>query len=679
MNVAIAAPEVVAAEPHVRQLGRRRQLLYYSQFLYRYVFALLLFSYMRHEGIAGGFLGQHHIAAAMVAYVLIVAAIMAAARGRRLSPPLQRALVALDLTAFMIGVPHDPHPGLPTLFVFYLAFADLGLRYRFDLYVQALAMGFVALAAMVFLRRTLIDTGMSAADWWTVFLVVVIVLHGLQVFSGRDKARRVVQQAQERLQLALQSPGLGAWSTDDPLAELKVDGHIQQVLGMEPGRFSERMADYIAMMHPEDRPRVVGKYSAFVKSGGVDYQDEYRVLRADGGVRTISSRAKVIRDRHGRATSVSGMVWDLTEEKRQQEALQRAEERYRLATHSARVGVWIWHIAEDRFEHDDAINDLLGIPIGVRATNLEEVLAVIRPDERDRLRTSIFDALAGSAAEFFDEVRVQPADGQLRVIQSRATIYRDAAGKPLRMAGANWDATKLAQAREALEKTNRELDDFTYIASHDMKEPLRGISNYAKYLDEDHGAELSDRARSMVERIRAQAKRMETLIVELLNIARLGKVQLDVEESDLDLALRDVLASLEFGLKEKNVDLTVRALPKLRCDRVRVAELFRNLITNATKYNDKPRPVIEIGCDASGATPVFHVRDNGIGIDAKYRERVFGLFQRLHERDAFGGSTGVGLTIVKKIVEMHGGRIWIDSTPGQGSTFYFTLEPSAVT
>jgi light-regulated signal transduction histidine kinase (bacteriophytochrome) len=170
---------------------------------------------------------------------------------------------------------------------------------------------------------------------------------------------------------------------------------------------------------------------------------------------------------------------------------------------------------------------------------------------------------------------------------------------------------------------------------------------------------------------------METLIVELLNIAKLGKVQLDVEESDLDAALHDVIGTLEFSLKEKNVELRVHALPKLRCDRVRVAELFRNLVTNAIKYNDKPRPTIEIGCDETGDTPVFYVRDNGIGIDPQYRERVFGLFQRLHDREEFGGGTGVGLTIVKKIVEMHGGRIWIDSTPGKGSTFHFTLEPGA--
>jgi len=678
MNVAaIAAPGALQAELHVRELGRWRQVLYFSQFLYRYVFALLLFTYMRHEGVAPGFLNQHHIASAMVAYVVIVALIMFLARGQRLSVPLQRTLVGLDLCAFVIGVPHDPHPGLPTLFVFYLAFADLGLRYRFHLYLEALAMGFVALGAMVFLRATYVDVGMTTADWWTVFLVVVIVLHGLQVFSGRDKARKVVQQAQERLQLALQSPGLGAWSTDDPLVELKVDGHIQKVLGMEPGRFSERMADYIAMMHPEDRPRVVERYSAFVKSGGVDYQDEYRVLRADGDVRIISSRAKAIRDSRGRATSVSGMVWDLTEEKRAQEALKRAEERYRLATHSARVGVWVWHIDEDRFEHDDALNDLINVPAGGRATNLGEVLALIHPDDRERFGKSVVDALSINASEFFDEARVQGADGSLRVIQSRATIYRDASGKPVRMAGANWDATKLAQAREALEKTNRELDDFTYIASHDMKEPLRGISNYAKYLEEDHSTELPDAARSMVGKIRAQAKRMETLIVELLNIARLGKVQLDVAETDLDGALRDVLGTLEFSLKEKGVDLRAQHLPKLRCDRVRVTELFRNLITNAIKYNDKPRPEIEIGCDTTGATPAFYVRDNGIGIDAKYRERVFGLFQRLHDRDEFGGGTGVGLTIVKKIVEMHGGRIWIDSAPGEGSTFHFTLESAA--
>jgi len=138
--------------------------------------------------------------------------------------------------------------------------------------------------------------------------------------------------------------------------------------------------------------------------------------------------------------------------------------------------------------------------------------------------------------------------------------------------------------------------------------------------------------------------------------------------------LHDILESLDFSLKEKAVEVRLpRPLPRAHCDRIRVGELLRNLITNATKYNDKPQRWIEIGCEVINMDRVFYVRDNGIGIKAEHHARVFTLFERLHKRDAYGGGTGVGLTIVQKIVQLHGGKIWIESVPGEGTAFHFTL------
>jgi PAS domain S-box-containing protein len=684
MAIAATSPPDERADAHVREFGFGRQLLYFSQFIYRYAFAFVLFLYMRHEGLATGLLGEQGIRLLLALYISSVAVIMTLARGRRLSVPLQRALVMNDMLGLMVGAPHDPNHGLPILFIFYLAFADLGLRYRYRLYVEALCMGLVAIGVMVYLRSQFIDIGFNALDAWQTVLLVIIILHGLLVFARREKAQRLVQQATERLQLALETPGVGAWSSDDPLRQLKVDGHIREVLGLTHERMTDRMSDFMQSIHPEDRPRVMDAYSRFVQTGGVDYEDEYRIFRPDGEVRTISSRARARRTREGRAESVSGMVWDLTEQKRQQEALQRMEERYRLATQAAHVGVWIWHVADDRFEHDEAINRLLNLPNDARASKLENVLAFVHPEDRERFHDKIRDHLASDATEYFDEVRVIPAEGQVRVIQSRATIYRDEHGVAVRMAGANWDATMLAMARRELEertldleRSNRELDDFSYIASHDLKEPLRGISNYAQYLQQDYSDNLDETGRGMVQKIRDQAQRMETLINELLHIARLGRTQLEVREVDLSDVVAQVLASLEFSIREKAVDVRVpRPLPRLRCDRVRVGELFRNLVTNAIKYNERPVKWVEIGYDDSGAQLSLHVRDNGIGIQPEHHDRAFALFQRLHARDAYGGGTGVGLTIVQRIVQQHGGRVWIESDGKAGTTVHFTLQPA---
>src|SRR4051812_20339121 len=239
---------------------------------------------------------------------------------------------------------------------------------------------------------------------------------------------------------------------------------------------------------------------------------------------------------------------------------------------------------------------------------------------------------------------------------------------------------ELQQRNEELDQSNKELDDFAYIASHDLKEPLRGIHNFSSFLLEDYGGKLDGEGRSKLETLMRLTRRMETLIDSLLQYSRLGRVDLAMDRVDLNAIVAEALESLAITLQEEKVEIRLpRPLPTVRADRVRVGEIFANLIVNAVKYNDKPQKWIEIGAlqngsQAGGKAPVFYVRDNGIGIPEKHYDAVVRIFKRLHSRDKFGGGTGGGLTIVKKIVERHQGRIWLESTPGEGTTFYFTLQ-----
>lgn len=236
---------------------------------------------------------------------------------------------------------------------------------------------------------------------------------------------------------------------------------------------------------------------------------------------------------------------------------------------------------------------------------------------------------------------------------------------------------ELERRNEELHQSNKELDDFAYIASHDLKEPLRGIHNFSSFLIEDYAGKLDDEGRSKLETLMRLTRRMETLIDSLLQFSRLGRVDLAIDQVDLNETVAEVLESLSITLKESGTEVRVpRKLPTVRADRARVGEIFYNLVVNAVKYNDKPEKWIEIGAieDGEGQPPVFYVRDNGIGIAEKHHDSVFRIFKRLHGRDKFGGGTGAGLTIAKKIVERHHGRIWLDSSAGEGTTFYFTLE-----
>jgi signal transduction histidine kinase len=232
---------------------------------------------------------------------------------------------------------------------------------------------------------------------------------------------------------------------------------------------------------------------------------------------------------------------------------------------------------------------------------------------------------------------------------------------------------ELQTANVELRQSNRELDDFAYIASHDLKEPLRGIHNYSMFLLEDYGGKLDEDGKDKLETLMRLTRRMEVLIDSLLQFSRLGRVDLAMEDVDLGAIVAEVLDSLGINLKEEDVEVRMpRPLPTVRADRARVGEIFYNLIVNAVRYNDKPRKWVEIGW-LEEDPPVFYVRDNGIGIQEKHFDSIFRIFKRLHSREKFGGGTGAGLTIVKKIVERHSGRIWLDSTPGEGTTFYFTL------
>jgi signal transduction histidine kinase len=273
---------------------------------------------------------------------------------------------------------------------------------------------------------------------------------------------------------------------------------------------------------------------------------------------------------------------------------------------------------------------------------------------------------------------VDAFNGMLGQIQQRDSELREA--KEALEARVAERTAELERSNEELHQSNKELDDFAYIASHDLKEPLRGIHNFSSFLIEDYGAQLDDEGRAKLETLMRLTRRMETLIDSLLQFSRLGRVDLAVTRVDLGEIVSGILDSLAISLRQEGVEVRVpRPLPVVRADRVRVGEIFHNLIVNAMKYNDKPQKWIEIGWHANGAgPPVFHVRDNGIGIPEKHRESVFRIFKRLHGREKFGGGTGAGLTIVKKIVERHHGRIWLESSAGEGTTFYFTLQEGDV-
>jgi light-regulated signal transduction histidine kinase (bacteriophytochrome) len=231
---------------------------------------------------------------------------------------------------------------------------------------------------------------------------------------------------------------------------------------------------------------------------------------------------------------------------------------------------------------------------------------------------------------------------------------------------------KIKRNIEELERSNRDLDDYTYVVSHDLKAPLRTIKSFSSFLLEDLGDRLDETEKDYLNRIDAAATNMDRLIEDLLLLSRVGRKFTNVEPVDLNVLLEEIRNDQVAVIDEKKAELIVDDLPTIEVQRIWMKQLFANLVNNGLKFNKSPSPKVVVSSVTDDENYLFSVKDNGIGIDSKYHSQIFKIFERLNSTEEYKG-TGAGLAISKKIVEYFGGKIWLESEPGVGSVFYFTI------
>jgi light-regulated signal transduction histidine kinase (bacteriophytochrome) len=272
------------------------------------------------------------------------------------------------------------------------------------------------------------------------------------------------------------------------------------------------------------------------------------------------------------------------------------------------------------------------------------------------------------------------ADGTFRPFLTRVEPVRDAQGRVSRWFGTNTDIATQQHTQEALERSNEELrrvnedlNQFAYSASHDLQEPLRMVSIYSEMLRRKFERQLGPEGDEYIDYAVRGALRMEELVRDLLAYTQASNVAAEPSTlMDANEALDKALIGLQASLEESGAEVIRGVLPAVRMPEVHLAQLFQNLIGNALKYRGEESPRIEVTAERRERAWLFSVQDNGIGIDQKYREQIFGIFKRLHTADEYSG-TGMGLAICQRIVERAGGRLWVESQLGEGSTFFFTL------
>ena len=363
---------------------------------------------------------------------------------------------------------------------------------------------------------------------------------------------------------------------------------------------------------------------------------------------------------------------DITERKQAEQELRESEARFRTLAESSPLAilvnrndkVFLANPACARLFGASSPEDLIG----------KSALDLFDPDSRSLVRERI---RVDSEEVPLVEVRILRLDGTPVDVEATASPFLDQGVKAIQVLLR--DITERKQAEQELRertedllRSNTELEKFAYIASHDLQEPLRMVTSYTQLLQQRYRGRLDADADEFIAYAVDGAARMRTLINELLAYSRVGTQGAPFVLKALDGLLDDVLQGLEVTLLEADAVVTRDPLPELWCDPTQIARVFQNLIVNATKFRGTESPKIHVGARREGEEWVFSVKDNGIGIDPTYFDRIFVIFQRLQSRVEYEG-TGMGLAIGKRIVERHGGRIWVESRPGAGSTFCFTL------
>ena len=493
-----------------------------------------------------------------------------------------------------------------------------------------------------------------------------------QELAERHRAEEALRRSASELQEAQRIAHLGSWSWNPKADTVIWSEEIHRVFGRDPESGAPSVSQSAQLFSPESWARLESALGEAVQNG-TPYELDLQVIRADGTRGWIIARGEAERAAGGQISGLRGTVQDITERKQIEEA------RSQLAaivewSNDAIIGktpegiITSWNRSAHRlygYSPEEAVGQSISIIIPPeRSGEQQEILRTIRND---------------GLLEHVETVRLRKNGTRVDVSLTISPI-RNAEGKIIGASSIAHDITERKQAEAALAKrteelarSNAELERFAYVASHDLQEPLRMVASFTQLLAKRYRGQLDGDADEFIGFAVDGARRMQILINDLLAYSRVGTRGREFAPTNCEAALEAALMNLGKAIEETGALVTHDPLPTIPGDEIQLGQVFQNLIANALKFHGSAPPRAHVAAQNKDGEWRFSVRDNGIGIDPQYAERIFHVFQRLHTAAEYPG-TGIGLAIAKKIVERHGGRIWVESEPGQGATFYFTLK-----
>ncbi|TET85659.1 MAG: PAS domain S-box protein, partial [Anaerolineales bacterium] len=500
--------------------------------------------------------------------------------------------------------------------------------------------------------------------------------------TERKRAEEALRESEEKYRTILEDIEDGYFEVDiagnftffnDPMCGI-IGYSRDEMMGMNNRQFMDK----------KNAKKVYQAFNRVYTTGKPSKEFGWEITRKDGTKRFIEASVSLKRNSEGEPIGFRGIIRDITEHKSAEEALRKSEEHYRLLAENVTDVIWT-------MDNNMQFTYISPSVTRQRGYSVEEAMALgmeksLTPASLEVAAKVILEGLSEEEMGQKDlskswtvELEMCCKDGSTIWTEMEATFLRDPDGQVIGIQGVARDITERKRAEKELketmadlERSNAELEQFAYVASHDLQEPLRMVSSFTQLLAQRYKGKLDADADDFITFAVDGANRMQRLINDLLTYSRVGTRGKPLQTTYCEAVIDQSLDNLKLAIENCGAVITHDPLPSVMADESQLVQLFQNLIDNAIKFRGDQPPRVHVGVESKDGEWVFSVHDNGIGIDPEHFDRIFVIFQRLHGKQEYAG-TGMGLATSKKIVERHAGRIWVESKPGKGATFYFTM------
>ena len=494
-----------------------------------------------------------------------------------------------------------------------------------------------------------------------------------------EKREKRIKQSEKRLTEAQAIAHVGNWDLNFETGKSKWSEEACRIYGIPEGENIQSYDEWISFVHPDDLDNMMSIIKESEKTLS-DASMNYRIIRKDGSIKHIFTSFKYEFDHNNKVIGLYGITHDITGQKMREEVIEQSEKRLKEAQAIAHIGNWELNFETNISLWSDESCRIFGIPVENNTITFEVGLSFIHPDDLNYVLNSIEESKK-TLAPLDLNYRIVRRDGKIRHIHVRFKYEYDGNNKPIGLNGTIQDITEqkvqeeLQKKQTELERKNRDLENFAFMASHDLQEPLRTVISYLKVIDKNYGETLDEKGRKYIDTVNKAAGRMGLLISSLLDYSLLGENK-KLVVADCKKVIDVVITDLDSIIKSANAKIEIGEMPKLGLYEPEMRQLLQNLIINGIKYSKKDvAPEIKISSERLEGKWKFTVSDNGIGIEANRLSKVFDLFYR-SQNSVESQGYGIGLANCKKIVLMHQGEIWMESEVGAGSKVIFTIPDS---